>query len=178
MANQTQIKLKLGSGLIKTPLFTEQVALNLFILIQRLALTGGVSSEGPRLNALPAGATILMYGSSSVYGPGVEPHLSPPAFLQEITGYHVINAGVSGERILNVAGNPYNKDTDGISRLAGELDRYHPSLVILWHGRNDWFDGKDDIVVKAALLKMIDTAHERKVATLWERQNLAGLRTP
>ena len=132
----------------------------------RLALMGGASSEGPRLNALPAGATILMYGSSSVYGPGVEPHLSPPAFLQEITGYHVINAGVSGERLFNLPGNPYNRDTEGVSRLAGELDRYHPSLVILWHGRNDWFDGKDDVVVKAALLKMIDTANGRKVPVL------------
>lgn len=129
------------------------------------SLTSGPFSEfSPGFTPIPQdGGPILAFGSSSTEGVVDRELLSYPALLQRMIGHPVINSGVGGERI---EGEPVYVPSLGVSRLAGELDRYRPSLLILWHGRNDLLDGKSEEPVGRALVSMIDEAKRRNIQVL------------
>ena len=127
-------------------------------------MSGPFSELKPGFTPIPVdGRPILAFGSSSTEGVVDRESLSYPAILQRMIGHTVINAGSGGERI---EGTPIYKPTLGVSRLPGELDRYNPSLLILWHGRNDLFDGKDEELIGRALSQMIDEAKKRNIQVL------------
>ncbi|MBF0510708.1 MAG: hypothetical protein HQL13_00095 [Candidatus Omnitrophica bacterium] len=116
----------------------------------------GEFHAGAQFTAIPQDGTILAFGSSSTSGV-IEPEYAYPALLEKLIGFKVINAGFPGERVINHR-HPHETYTDGYSRLPSDLERYHPSLVILWHGRNDWFDGKDEGLIEYTLNQMVNEA--------------------
>lgn len=99
----------------------------------------------PELAELNNNATVLAFGDSLTFGYGVKPHQSYPAVLAQMTGLKVVNAGVSGETTQQ-----------GLKRLATELDKNQPTLVILLEGGNDVLRKVSEPQIKANLAQMIE----------------------
>jgi len=96
-------------------------------LVALASMFMGISAcSSPQLNKLQDGDVILAFGDSLTYGYGVKPPQSYPAVLQELTGFKVINAGISGETTAQ-----------GLARLEQTLEQHQPKLVILLEGGND-----------------------------------------
>ena len=95
-------------------------------VVMLAALAAGCRDRTPRLQPLPAHAVILAFGDSLTAGNGAPRASSYPVILQQLTGWQTINAGAPGEI-----------SAEGVIRLPGLLQRYHPDLVVLCHGGND-----------------------------------------
>lgn len=111
-----------------------------------LIILCGCSAQ-PELSSLPADAVILAFGDSLTHGNGARAEESYPAVLQQLSGRTVINAGVSGE-----------ESAQGLERLPGLLETYHPRLLILCHGGNDILRKKDEARMEANVRQMIALA--------------------
>lgn len=99
--------------------------------------------------------TILAFGDSLTYGHGVEPSYSYPSILAEISGYRVINEGLSGEL-----------SSSGLQRLSTILEESSSKLLILCHGGNDIIQRRSPTKLKANLMTMIDMAHKKGMQVL------------
>ena len=106
----------------------------------------------PKLTLLATDAVVLAFGDSITYGTGASPEESYPAVLERITGKKVINAGVPGE-----------VTAEGLARLPGVLDRYHPALMVLCLGGNDFLHRLDERQVADNLREMVRMARGRGV---------------
>ena len=73
----------------------------------------------PKLSALPAGTTVLAFGDSVTYGTGADRGEDWPSLLAGLTGWQVVNAGVSGDTAAA-----------GTARIQALLDEHKPKLVI------------------------------------------------
>jgi acyl-CoA hydrolase len=93
-------------------------------LVAQLAACG---RKPPRAQALPAGATVLALGDSLTSGVGASADTAYPAVLQRLTGWKVINGGVSGDT-----------STQALDRLPSLLQQHQPALVIVSIGGNDF----------------------------------------
>ena len=60
-------------------------------------LLGACSKKSPRLQSLPAGATVLAFGDSVTYGTGAQAGQDWPSLLAGLSGWNVINAGIAGD---------------------------------------------------------------------------------
>lgn len=76
--------------------------------------------------ALPAGSTILALGDSLTAGYGADAEAAYPAVLAGLTGWQIINGGVSG-----------NTSAQALARLPA-LMRRQPQLVLVSIGGNDF----------------------------------------
>lgn len=81
----------------------------------------------PRAQAVPAGATVLALGDSLTAGVGATADTAYPAVLQRLTGWKVVNGGVSGDT-----------SAQAHDRLPGLLQKHQPALVIVSIGGNDF----------------------------------------
>lgn len=104
------------------------------------------------LKALEKGDVIVAFGDSLTAGRGVTEDMAYPAVLSELTGFTVINAGVSGETT-----------DEGLLRLESVLDKEYPNLLILFEGGNDILQNKDLSQTKANLDDMITIARQKGV---------------
>jgi len=87
---------------------------------------------------------IVAFGNSLTAGYGVNGGLSYPDFLQkEIDGYHVVNAGISGDTT-----------SGGLARI-DSVTRLAPKIVILELGGNDGLRGLPLASTRANLEQMI-----------------------
>ena len=95
----------------------------LFILLF-LLLSGFVyyqcAQQTQKIQPLSKHSVILALGDSLTSGAGTSPNNAYPAQLQNLSGYQVINAGISG-----------NTSEQALSRLPKLLKQYHPKLVII-----------------------------------------------
>jgi len=107
---------------------------------------------GADLQALSDGDVIVAFGDSLTAGKGVTPDYAYPAVLGELTGYQVINAGISGETTH-----------EGLQRLEAVLNEENPALLILFEGGNDILQNKDLTQTKANLSDMIVLAKQMNV---------------
>lgn len=109
----------------------------------------------PGLEKLPLDSTILAFGNSITYGTGASPQESYPARLQSLSGLKIINAGKPGE-----------VSVDGLKRLAGQLNKTKPRLLILCHGGNDILRRKSLSQTKENILSMITMAKEKNIPVI------------
>lgn len=85
------------------------------------------SKPAPKAQALAAGSTVLALGDSLTSGVGATPDTAYPAVLQALTGWQVVNGGVSGDTTAQA-----------LSRLPALLQEHQPVLVIVSIGGNDF----------------------------------------
>ena len=102
------------------------------------------------LQALTPGDTILAFGDSLTFGKGTTTEYAYPAVLQELSGYPVVNAGVSGETTA-----------EGLLRLPEMLDEHAPALVVLFEGGNDILRKLPGANTRSNLDKMIQMIREQ-----------------
>ncbi|WP_028601105.1 GDSL-type esterase/lipase family protein [Ottowia thiooxydans] len=81
----------------------------------------------PTARAIAAGSTVLALGDSLTSGVGTDATTAYPAVLHELTGWQVINGGVSGET-----------SAQALVRTPALLKEHNPELVILSIGGNDF----------------------------------------
>jgi lysophospholipase L1-like esterase len=98
----------------------------------------------PKIARLAPEAVILAFGDSLTYGTGAPSDQSYPALLERRLNLRVVNAGVPGE--VSAA---------GLNRLPDLLAKYHPALVILCHGGNDFLRQNDKASLKQNLRQMV-----------------------
>jgi acyl-CoA thioesterase-1 len=89
-------------------------------------------------------AVIVAFGDSLTFGTGATPATSYPANLATIINHRVINAGVPGE-----------ETSAGLVRIKSVLAQYHPALVIVCLGGNDFLHKKPDAQIKENLKAII-----------------------
>lgn len=96
-----------------------------------LAITPAVlvacDKRTPKPLALAAGSTVLALGDSLTFGVGADAAAAYPAVLQELTGWQVVNGGVSGDTTAQA-----------LARLPSLLQEQRPALVIVSIGGNDF----------------------------------------
>jgi acyl-CoA thioesterase I len=73
------------------------------------------------------GATVLALGDSITFGQGAAPQSSYPAVLARLSGWNVVNAGVSGD-----------VSAQALQRTPALLQEHRPALVLLGIGGNDF----------------------------------------
>ena len=114
-------------------------------LLSTVALTLTACSKKPKGTALPSGATVLALGDSITAGVGATAATSYPAVLAQLTGWNVVNGGVSGD-----------KSADALVRLPALLEEHSPRLVIVSIGGNDFLRGVDEAVTRANVTAIIE----------------------
>lgn len=99
-------------------------------LLGALALTVLLSACGkrvPKAQALAVGSVVLALGDSLTAGVGATPDTAYPAVLQALTGWQVVNGGVSGDTTAQA-----------LARLPVLLQEHQPALIIVSIGGNDF----------------------------------------
>ena len=92
-----------------------------------LSLLSGCGRDPTRAQLVPAGATVLALGDSLTSGVGATPDTAYPAVLARLTGWNVVNGGVSGDT-----------SAQALARLPALLTEHQPQLVIVSIGGNDF----------------------------------------
>ncbi len=119
----------------------------LFIALIAYSLAG--CSDKAKLQALDTNATILAFGDSLTYGTGTSRNNTYPAVLERLINRKVINAGIPGEISKN-----------GLTRLPGLIEKYHPDLIIICHGANDILRKLDLTKTRSNIQQMINLARQ------------------
>jgi len=112
-------------------------------------------SEEAKLQALDNDATILAFGDSLTYGTGTSRDKAYPAVLEGLIERKVINAGIPGEVSRN-----------GLTRLPGLIEKYHPGLIIICHGANDILRKLDPEKTRHNIQRMIDLSRENNAEVM------------
>lgn len=97
-----------------------------FVLVASLLLLAACSGDKPRQQALPPAATVLALGDSLTQGVGAASGQDYPSQLAHITGWRIINGGVSGDT-----------SAQALERLPALL-KQKPDLVLVGIGGNDF----------------------------------------
>lgn len=132
----------------------------LSILLSIISLTiclllSGCGKKSVQLQPLDKEKPILAFGDSLTAGYGTSEEYSYPTILANLSGYKVINAGISGET-----------SAGGLERFEKTLNDTKPSLVILMEGGNDILQSVPPEQTKANLIAMINVAKEQNVQVL------------
>jgi len=121
----------------------------ILVLAAALFLVGCSSSK---LDPLESGDVIVAFGDSLTFGVGAHSENSYPSVLAGLSGFEVVNAGISGETT-----------GEGLKRLPQVLDEYSPRLLILLEGGNDILRNKSYDQIERNLDSMISEAKSRGV---------------
>ena len=101
----------------------------------------------PRAQAVPAGATVLALGDSLTSGVGASADTAYPAELARLTGWKVVNGGVSGDT-----------SAQALERLPGLLQQHQPALVIVGIGGNDFLRRQSAATARTNILRICTEA--------------------
>ena len=116
-----------------------------FLQAVAVLLAAGACRSAKKYTKIPAGSTVLALGDSLTEGYGARPGEDYPTQLAKITGWNVINGGVSG-------------DTS-----AQALARQKPKLVLVSIGGNDFLQKKPESETVANISQMIEQIQAAKV---------------
>ena len=112
-----------------------------------LAPLTGCGRKPARAQAVPAGATVLALGDSLTSGVGASPDTAYPAVLQRLTGWRVVNGGVSGDT-----------SAQALARLPALLKTHAPALVIVSIGGNDFLRRQSASATRANIERICQDA--------------------
>lgn len=123
-----------------------------FLLGAGALLLTACGKKSARTHAkIPEGSTVLALGDSLTFGYGANPDESYPAQLQKLTGWNVVNGGVSGDT-----------SAQALSRLPALLAR-KPKLVIVGIGGNDFLRKVPEEQTRANIAKIIETVQKENI---------------
>ncbi len=97
------------------------------LLAASIAPLAACGRKPTRGQTVPSGATVLALGDSLTSGVGASTDTAYPAVLQRLTGWKVINGGISGDT-----------SAQALQRLPDLLQKHQPALVIVSIGGNDF----------------------------------------
>ena len=117
-----------------------------------LAACGGKS--GKKQTKIAAGNTVLALGDSLTYGYGASPAESYPAQLQKLTGWEIINGGISGDT-----------SAQALSRLPALLQR-KPKLVLISIGGNDFLRKLPEAETRNNIAEIIESVQKENIPTV------------
>ena len=92
-----------------------------------LVTLAGCARDKKTAQPVPPGSTVLALGDSLTFGTGASAETSYPTVLAGLTGWNVVNAGVSGDT-----------SAQALARLPALLAEHEPKLVIVSIGGNDF----------------------------------------
>lgn len=117
-----------------------------------LVACGGKS--GKKQTKIAAGSTVLALGDSLTYGYGASPAESYPAQLQKLTGWDIINGGISGDT-----------SAQALSRLPALLQR-KPKLVLISIGGNDFLRKLPEAETRNNIAETIESVQKENIPTV------------
>lgn len=109
------------------PSYLHRSRRHLFGVLAVAALLSACGKRVPQAQPLPAGSTVLALGDSLTLGVGATADTAYPAVLQALTGWQVVNGGISGDTTAQA-----------LARLPTLLQEQQPKLVIVSIGGNDF----------------------------------------
>ena len=101
----------------------------------------------PKAQAVAPGATVLALGDSLTSGVGASTDTAYPALLQGLTGWKVVNGGVSGDT-----------SAQALARLPALLQTHQPALVIVGIGGNDFLRRQNASTTRAQIRQICTDA--------------------
>lgn len=110
----------------------------LALLASGVTLLHGCNRKKAAAQVLPEGATVLALGDSLTSGVGASADTAYPAVLARLTGWNVVNGGVSGDT-----------SAQALARLPALLGQHKPKLVIVSIGGNDFLRKQAESVTRA-----------------------------
>lgn len=119
----------------------------LMLALAGMTLLSACGKRTPQAQALPAGSTVLALGDSLTSGVGATPDAAYPTVLQALTGWQVVNGGVSGDTAAQA-----------LARLPGLLQDHQPRLVIVSIGGNDFLRQMSAGAARASIGEISRTA--------------------
>lgn len=131
-----------------------------------LALLLLAACSGAKEVPLPAQASVLVLGDSISAGHGLSPEQSWVSRLAAISGWQMINGGVSGDT-----------SAQGRARLAGLLEEHHPQAVMIELGGNDMLRRlatRDTVSTLEAIIAEVRAAGARPVLIAIPAPSVAG----
>jgi len=105
--------------------------------------------KAAQTQGLPAGAVVLALGDSITHGSGATPEAAYPAQLAALTGWNVVNGGVTGDTAAQAQ-----------ARLPALLAEHRPALVIVSLGGNDFLRRLPDADTESHLRGIVATSRE------------------
>jgi len=105
--------------------------------------------KAPRYTAIAAGSTVLALGDSLTFGSGAAAGAAYPSRLAEMTGWHVVNAGVPGDTSAQAR-----------ERLRPLLAEHAPKAVLLSIGGNDFLRQVPEEHTRAHIAAMLDAIRD------------------
>lgn len=112
-----------------------------------LAPLAACGRKAPRAQPIAPGATVLALGDSLTSGVGASPDAAYPTVLQRVTGWKVINGGVSGDTAAQA-----------LERLPALLQTHSPALVIVSIGGNDFLRRQSASVTRTHVRQICEQA--------------------
>ena len=112
-----------------------------------VVLLSACGKRAPKAQALPAGSTVLALGDSLTSGVGATADTAYPTVLQALTGWQVVNGGVSGDTTAQA-----------LARLPALLQDHQPKLVIVSIGGNDFLRQMSAGTAKSTIREISRTA--------------------
>jgi acyl-CoA thioesterase I len=131
-----------------------------------VGLTLLAACSGPRETPLPAQAVVLVLGDSISAGFGLSREQSWVAQLAPLTGWQLVNGGVSGDTTLQ-----------GRERLPELLETHRPAAVIIELGGNDMLrrrSGSETAATLEAIIADVRAAGARPVLMAIPEPSLSG----
>lgn len=118
------------------------------MLLVLLLVACGKTQE--KYTKIVAGDTVVAFGDSVTYGYNVSTVENYPSLLAALSGWHIVNAGISGERADQAK-----------NRIASVMDQYQPKAVLIELGGNDFLKRRNMSSVKEDLRSIIQTVKSK-----------------
>ena len=122
-----------------------------FLISSAILTLAACGKRRNRTQALPKDSTVLALGDSLTYGYGAAPAAAYPMQLAELTGWKIINGGVSGDTTA-----------DALARLPGLMQR-QPKLVIISIGGNDFLRKLPESTTRTNIGRIIQTVQAANI---------------